>query len=74
MEMTKEQMEWEFEQAERLFGDGNENAGQIVETKTGLFGRTYNDENLINGKVRVYTSKGKMLCDPTTLKLKGFID
>jgi len=74
MEMTKEQMEWEFEQAERLFGGGNKNAGQIVETKTGLVGRTYNHETLINGKVRVYTEKGKMLCDPTTLKLKGFID
>ena len=74
METTKEQMEWEFEQAERFFGDGNKNAGQIVETKKGLVGRTYSHETLINGKVRVYTDKGKMLCDPTTLKLKGFID
>lgn len=74
MEKTKEQMEWEFEQAERFFGGGNKNAGQIVETKTGLVGRTYSHETLINGKVRVYTEKGKMLCDPTTLKLKGFID
>jgi len=75
MEMTEEQMKWEFEQAERLFGsDGNKKAGRLVETKTGLIGRTYNNEDLINGKVMVYTDKGKMLCDPTTLKLKGFID
>jgi hypothetical protein len=74
MEMTDEQMKWEFEQAEMFFGGGNKNAGQLVETKTGLVGRTYNHEDLINGKIRVYTDKGKLLCDPTTLKLKGFID
>lgn len=74
MEVTDGQMEWEFEQAERFFGCGNKNAGQIVETKTGLVGRTYSNEDLINGKIRVYTDKGKLLCDPTTLKLKGFID
>lgn len=63
-----------FEQSGIFYGNCNKNAGQIVETKTGLVGRTYNHEKLINGKVRVYTDKGKMLCDPTTLKLKGFID
>lgn len=57
-----------------FFGAGNKNAGQLVETKTGLIGRTYSHESLINGKVRVYTEKGKLLCDPTTLKLKGFVD
>jgi hypothetical protein len=74
MEMTDEQMEFEAQQMEAFFGGGNKNAGQIVETKTGLVGRTYDHESLINGKVRVYTNKGKLLCDPTTLKLKGFID
>ena len=72
--MTNEEMEFEFQQAERFFGGGNKNAGQIVETKTGLVGRTFSHEELINGKVRVYTDKGKLLCDPSTLKLKGFID
>lgn len=65
--------EWDIEQLNR-FAEGNKNAGQIVETKTGLIGRTYNHENPVNGKIRVYTDKGKLLCDPNTLKLKGFID
>lgn len=72
--MTDEQMEFEAQQMEAFFGGGNKNAGQLVETKTGLVGRTYSHESLINGKVRVYTNKGKLLCVPTTLKLKGFID
>jgi hypothetical protein len=74
MEMTNEQMEFELQQMETFFGGRNENAGQLVETKTGLVGRTYNHEKPINGKIRVYTNKGKLLCNPTTLKLKGFID
>jgi hypothetical protein len=74
MEMTEEQMEFEVQQMEAFFGDGNKNAGHIVETKSGLTGRTYNHECLINGKVRVYTDKGKLLCTPNTLKIKGFID
>lgn len=52
----------------------NKNAGQIVETKSGLTGRIYNHEGLIKGKMRVYTQKGKLLCDPKTLKVTGFID
>lgn len=72
--MTEEQQEFEMQQAEAFFGGGNKNAGQIVETKSGLVGRTYAHEELINGKMRVYTSKGNMLCDPSTLKLTGFID
>lgn len=72
--MTEEQLKWEFEQAEMFFGGVNKNSGQIVETKNGLTGRTYNHEELVYGKVRVYTDKGNLLCDPTTLKLKGFID
>lgn len=61
-------------ETESFFGGINKNAGHLVETKTGLLGRTYSHESLINGKVRVYTDKGKLLCDPSTLKLKGFID
>jgi len=67
-------MKFEMEQAETLMGGVNKKSGQLVETKTGIVGRTYNHEELINGKMRVYTSKGNMMCDPSTLKLKGFID
>ncbi len=74
MKLTNEQMKFELEQMNAFMGFDNKNAGQLVETKTGLIGRTYNHEDLINGKVRVYTEKGKLLCDPKTLKLKGFID
>ena len=74
MEMTDEQMDFEFQQAEVFFGEGNPNAGQIVLTKTGLTGRTYAKDHKVNGKVKVYTDKGNLLCDPATLTLKGFID
>lgn len=70
MELT----EWDIEQLNR-FEQGNRNAGKLVETKTGRLGRTYNNENLINGKVAVHCTDGsKLLCDPNTLILKGFID
>ena len=69
MELT----EWDIEQAER-FCHGNKNAGYIVETKTGLRGRTYHSEGLINNKVIVHTEKRKLLCVPDTLKIIGFID
>jgi hypothetical protein len=65
--------EWDVEQLKRL-ANGNQNAGRIVITKTGLIGRTYNRDPLINGKQPVYTDKGKLLCDPGTLTLRGFID
>ena len=73
METIKEQMEFEIQQME-TFSGRNKNSGDLVETKSGLIGRTYRHESLIDGKVRVYTEKGKLLCDPTTLKLKGFVD
>ena len=57
-----------------IWGRENKNRGQIVQTKTGLIGRTYNHEDLVNGKVRVYTENGKLLCSPDSLILKGFID
>jgi len=74
IEFTEEQMQFEMQQAEVFFGGGNKKAGQIVQTKTGLTGITYNRESLVNGKIKVYTENGKLLCDPTTLKLVGFID
>ena len=53
-------------------------SGYIVETKSGKIGRTYHDEALVNGKQPVHIEVGektvKMLCDPNTLKFKGFVD
>ena len=69
MELT----EWDVEQAERLL-HGNKNAGYLVETKTGLKGRTYHNKELINGKAIVYTEKCNFLCNPDTLKVIGYID
>ena len=74
MELSKEEMDWEFECAERLMGDGNKNAGRLVTTKSGLTGRTYNKDSQVKGKVMVYTSKGNLLCSPETLVITGFID
>lgn len=53
-------------------------SGYLVETKTGLKGRTYHREGRVNGKTIVYVEKDgktlKMLCNPNTLKITGFID
>lgn len=49
-------------------------SGKIVETKNGDIGKTYNDEPYINGKIRVYIGSSNLLCDPDSLKLKGFFD
>ena len=66
--------DWDVEQLSCL-AYGNRNAGALVETKTGLVGRTFNNEKSINGKVCVHCADGqKLLCDPNTLTLKGFID
>ena len=69
MELT----EWDIEQINRIC-DGDKQAGQIVLTKTGSIGRTFNHEEYINGKVIVHVSGGKLLCDPTTLILKGYVN
>lgn len=70
MELT----EWDIEQIERLY-NGNKNAGRLVVTRTGLHGRIYNHEELINGKIRVYTDCGKkMLCSLDKLKVIGYVD
>lgn len=64
------------------------NPGKLVQTRDGSLGRTYNKEGLVNGKVMVHLldkekfqpkkdSSGnpiKLLCDPSTLTIKGFID
>lgn len=71
MELT----EWDVELGNRLTGSGNKNAGMLVDTKTGETGRTYSNEEYVNGKIKVWTANGKkLLCDPSTLKIKGFID
>ena len=65
--------EWDIEQLNRLTG-GHQNSGYLVETKTGLQGRIFHRDEPVNGKQVVHTSKGKLLCDPATLKFVGFID
>jgi len=74
MILTDEEAEFEYSQIKALMGGGNRNAGMLVTTKGGFVGRTYSSEDFINGKVRVYTEKGKFLCDPSTLTVNGFID
>jgi hypothetical protein len=55
------------------------NAGCMVETKTGKTGRTYHKENMINRKIIIHIDNDegkdiKMLCDPKTIKIIGYID
>lgn len=56
----------------------DKNPGYQVETKTGKVGRTYHKEGLVNNKMRVHIEENgktlKMLCDPNSLKITGFID
>lgn len=53
-------------------------SGYLVETKTGKQGRTYHRENKINGKIVVYVlvedKEVKMLCNPETIKIIGYVD
>jgi len=53
-------------------------SGYQVKTKTGKEGRTYHREGLINKKMVVYVEVDgkivKMLCDPKTVEITGFID
>lgn len=53
-------------------------SGYLVETKTGKQGRTYHRENKINGKIVVYVlvdeREVKMLCNPETIKIIGYVD
>jgi hypothetical protein len=56
----------------------SKDAGYLVETKTGKKGRTFHRENLVKGKMVVYVKVDnkeiKMLCDPQTIKIIGFVD
>jgi hypothetical protein len=71
--MSNEELtQWDAEYLGRFT---NENAGLLVETKSGVTGRTYNKEGLVNGKVRVHGVNGeKLLCSLKNLTLKGYID
>jgi hypothetical protein len=72
MNSKEEALSWEFEYLNRMI-NGNPKAGQIVKTKTGLEGVIYNSESPLNGKVKVHCDNTKLLCDPTTLTLIGYI-
>ncbi|WP_422858790.1 hypothetical protein ACOKFD_15735 [Flagellimonas sp. S174] len=72
--MTEEAIAWEFECAQRLMGGFDRNAGTLVVTKNGLVGRTFSNEGLVNGKVRVYCGDKKLLCRPENLKVTGYIN
>jgi len=56
----------------------SKDAGCLVETKTGKQGRTYHKEGLVNKKMVVHVVEGdkdiKLLCDPKTIKIMGYID
>lgn len=64
---------WDIEQLSSMI-PGNQRAGMIVKTKRGLLGRTYSNEVMVSGKLRVYTSQGNFLCIPKTLTIKGYVD
>ena len=53
-------------------------SGYLVKTKTGKEGRTYHRDNKLNNKVIVYVfingKEVKMLCDPETIEIIGFVD
>ena len=53
-------------------------AGYLVKTKTGKEGRTYHRDGLVNEKMIVHIEVDgktvKMLCDPNTIEINGFID
>lgn len=49
-------------------------AGKIVRTKNGKIGITKNSDVPVNGKILVYATVGKMLCDPKNLETIGFHD
>jgi hypothetical protein len=53
-------------------------SGCLVETKSGKQGRTYHREGLVNKKIVVHLDVNgkdvKMLCDPETIKIIGYID
>lgn len=57
----------------------SKDSGYKVKTKSGKEGRTYHREGLVNKKMVVHIEgevgkNMKMLCDPNTVKIIGFID
>jgi hypothetical protein len=56
----------------------SKDSGYLVETKSGKQGRTYHREGLVNKKMVVHLDVDgkdvKMLCDPKSVKIKGFVD
>ena len=56
----------------------SKDSGYLVKTKTGKEGRTYHRDGLVNKKMVVYVETDgkqmKMLCDPKTVELIGFVD
>ena len=56
----------------------SKDSGCLVETKTGKQGRTYHREGLVNKKMVVHVEVDgndiKMLCDPHSVKIIGYID
>ena len=56
----------------------SKDSGYLVKTKTGKEGRTYHRDNKVNGKVVVYVmvdgKEVKMLCDPETIEIIGYVD
>jgi hypothetical protein len=53
-------------------------SGYIVKTKSGKEGRTYHAEGLVNKKTIVHVNvdgkEVKMLCDPKSIEIIGYID
>jgi hypothetical protein len=56
----------------------SKDSGCLVETKSGKQGRTYHREGLLRKKMIVHLDIDgkdvKMLCDPKTVKIIGYID
>ncbi|MFA5366612.1 MAG: hypothetical protein WC333_01905 [Dehalococcoidia bacterium] len=56
----------------------SKDSGCLVETKSGKQGRTYHREGLVNKKMIVHLDIDgkdvKMLCDPKTVKIVGYVD
>jgi len=56
----------------------SKDSGYQVKTKSGKEGRTYHREGLVNKKMVVHVEINgkvvKMLCDPKTIEIIGFIN
>ena len=56
----------------------SKDSGYLVKTKTGIEGRTFHREGLVNKKMVVHIEKDgktvKMLCDPKSVEIIGYVD